>query len=343
MSVKPISKLTAGDEKRAMAVMKKSIVVEGLSYAPTLDDPKGYMERVRKAGVTATHITVTLSSDNCRGAFKTIDEWYRMAEDVGVDFALTVKDIIKAKKEGKVCVIMGSQSAVMLEDDLSLVRVFQKLGMKIIQLAYAEQNYIGSGGDDTDGGVSHFGRKVIEEMNKQGILIDVSHCGDKTVLDAIKYSEKPIAITHANPRKFNSHHRNKTDEQIIACAEKGGVIGLTAWTPISMVKKGVRPNIENFMDFVDYVVKLVGVDHVAFGLDLNPGWEYDSSGYYKWTKLYPSLAPKSFEERIVEGLEKGEEVKNIARGVVARGYSDEDMMKILGGNLLALFQKVWQP
>ena len=156
MSVKPISKLTAGDEKRAMAVMKKSIVVEGLSYAPTLDDPKGYMERVRKAGVTATHITVTLSSDNCRGAFKTIDEWYRMAEDVGVDFALTVKDIIKAKKEGKVCVIMGSQSAVMLEDDLSLVRVFQKLGMKIIQLAYAEQNYIGSGGDDTDGGVSHF-------------------------------------------------------------------------------------------------------------------------------------------------------------------------------------------
>lgn len=343
MCAKPISKLTPEEEERAMTVLHKSTVVEGLSYAPTLDDPKGYMERVRKSGVTATHITVARTEDNPRGAFKTIDGWYRMAENVGFDFALTTKDIIKAKKEGKVCVIMGSQSAVMIEDDLSLVRVFYQLGMRIIQLAYAEQNYIGSGGEDTDGGVSMFGRKVIAEMNKLGILVDVSHCGDKTVLDAIKYSEKPIAITHANPRKFNNHHRNKTDEQIIALAEKGGVIGLTAWTPISMVKKGVRPNVENFMDFVDYVVKLVGVDHVAFGLDLNPGWEYDSSGYYKWAKLYPSLAPESFEERIVEGLEKVEDVKNIARGLVARGYSDEDMMKILGGNLLALFQKVWQP
>ncbi len=97
------------------------------------------------------------------------------------------------------------------------------------------------------------------------------------------------------------------------------------------------------MDFIDYVVKLVGVNHVAFGLVLNPGWEHDRSDYERWTKLYPSLAPSSFEERIVEGPEKVEDVKNVARGLVARGYSDEDMLKILGGNSLELFRKVWKP
>jgi membrane dipeptidase len=343
MCAKPISKLIPEEEKRAMAVLQKATVIEGLSYSPTLADPKGYMERVRRAGVTATHITVTKTDAGAREALSDIAQWHRMADEVGFQFALTPDDIVTAKKEGKVCVIMGSQSAKMIEDDLSLVRIYSRLGMRIIQLAYAEQNYIGSGGEDVDAGVSLFGRKVIDEMNRLGILIDVSHCGDKTVMDAIKYSQKPIAITHANPRKFNSHHRNKTDEQIRALAEKGGVIGMTAWTPISMVKKGIRPNLEDFMDFIDYVVKLVGVDHVAFGLDLNPGWEYDRSDYDRWTKLYPSLAPSSFEERIVEGLEKVEDVKNVARGLVARGYSDEDMLKILGGNSLSLFRKVWKP
>ena len=125
-------------------------------------------------------------------------------------------------------------------------------------------------------------------------------------------------------------------------AEKGGVIGLTGWAAISMVKQGVRPNLEDFMDFVDYVVKLVGVNHVAFGLDLVPGWEYDSSDYDEWAKQFPSLAPPNFGERHTEGLEKIEDVKNVARGLVARGYGDGDISKILGGNFLNLLRKVWR-
>ena len=343
MCAKLISKLTAEEEKRAMSVLQKSIVIEGLSYAPTLQDPKGYMERVKKAGVTATHITVTKTDAAPREALSNISGWYRMAEEVGFKFALSVDDILATHKERKVCVIMGSQSAKMIEDDLSLVRVFYQLGLRIIQLAYAEQNYIGSGGEDVDAGVSLFGRKVIDEMNRLGILVDVSHCGDKTVMDAIKYSQKPIAITHANPRKLVNHHRNKTDEQMLACAEKGGVIGLTAWTSITTVKKGVRPTLEDFLDLVDYVVKLVGIDHVAFGLDLTPNWEYDRADYEEWIKRYPTLAPLKFEERLASGLEHVSNVKDISRGLVARGYSDEGILKILGGNLLELYRKVWKP
>jgi len=343
MHPKPISKLTTEEEKRAMELYQKATVIEGLTYSPALNHPVEYLEEVRKGGVTATHITVTPTWATLREALSTISGWYQNAERARVRFACSADDIVQAKKEGKVCVIMGSQNGKILEDDVSLVRIFHQLGMRIIQLAYAEQNYIGSGGDDVDAGISTFGRKIIDEMNKVGILVDVSHCGDKTVMDAIKCSQKPIAITHANPRKLINHHRNKTDEQMLACAEKGGVIGLTAWTSITTVKKGVRPTLEDFLDLVDYVVKLVGIDHVAFGLDLTPNWEYDRTDYEEWTKRYPTLAPLKFEERLVDGLENVSKVKDISKGLVARGYSDEDILKILGGNLLELFRKVWNP
>jgi membrane dipeptidase len=343
MHPKPISKLTTEEEKRAMELYQKAIVIEGLTYSPTLNHPVEYMEEVRKGGVTATHITVTKTWATLREALSSLSEWYRIAEKTGVRFAYSAEDIVQAKKEGKIRVIMGSQNGKILEDDVSLVRVFHRLGMRIIQLAYAEQNYIGSGGDDMDAGISTFGRKIIDEMNEVGILVDVSHCGDKTVMDAIKYSQKPIAITHANPRKLINHHRNKTDEQMLDCAEKGGVIGLTAWTSITTVKKGVRPTLEDFLDLVDYVVKLVGIDHVAFGLDLTPNWEYDRADYEEWIKRYPTLAPLKFEERLAKGLEHISNVKDISRGLVARGYSDEDILKILGRNLLELYRKAWKP
>jgi len=343
MCPKPIINLTAEEEKRAMGLYQKAIVIEGLTYSPTLNHPAEYLEDVRREGVTATHITVTKTWATLREALSSISEWDEIAGKTRIRFAYSAEDIIQAKKEGKVCVIMGSQNGIILEDDVRLVRVFHRLGMRIIQLAYAEQNYIGSGGDDVDAGISAFGRKIIDEMNKVGILVDVSHCGDKTVMDAIKYSQKPIAITHANPRKLINHHRNKTDEQMVACAEKGGVIGLTAWTSITTVKKGVRPTLENFMDLVDYVVKVVGIDHVAFGLDLTPNWEYDRTDYEEWIRRYPTLAPRKFEERLAEGLDHISKVKDISRGLVARGYSDEGILKILGGNLLELFRKTWNP
>jgi membrane dipeptidase len=342
MCAKRISELTPEEEKRAVDVYRKAIVIEGLTYIPNLVRPE-YLDEVRKAGVTGTHITVTETYATPRGALSTISGWHEIAEKEDFSFAYTADDLVQAKKGGKVCVIMGSQNAKILEDDLSLVRIFHRVGLRIIQLAYAEQNYIGSGGEDIDAGVSAFGRKVIEEMNKVGVLIDVSHCGDKTVMDAIKCSERPIAITHANPRKLIDHHRSKTDEQMLALAEKGGVLGLTAWAPITMVKKGVRPTLEDFMDIIDYAVKLIGVDHVSFGLDFSPLWDWDPDSYETWARLYPTLAPASLEERMVEDLERVPDMKNISRGLVARGYADEDIMKLLGGNLLELFRKVWSP
>jgi membrane dipeptidase len=109
-----------------------------------------------------------------------------------------------------------------------------------------------------------------------------------------------------------------------------------------MVKKGVRPHLEDFTDLMEYVIKLIGVDHVGFGLDLTPHWDWDPDDYYRWIKLYPGLAPENIDDRNVEGVHHLSQIENIARGLVARGYSDDDILKVLGGNFLNLFRRVWK-
>ena len=193
MCAKLISKLTSEEDRKAMEVYQRAIVIEGLSYSPILPHPE-YIEEVRKAGVTATHIGVTATNATLREALTTISGWYETVEKAGCRFAYSAADIVRGKKEGRVCVIMGSQNAKVFEDDICLVRIFHRLGLRIIQLAYGEQNYIGSGGEDVDAGLSLFGRKVVDEMNKVGILVDVSHCGDKTVMDAIKDSKSLLSL-----------------------------------------------------------------------------------------------------------------------------------------------------
>jgi len=341
MNARRIDELRESEEKRATELYKKAIVIDCLTFGPALQHPD-YLRETRDAGVTATHFTVFQAADYLLGALDYIAGWYEMAEQNDTIIALKPDDIVRAKEENRPCVIWGSQNAKPIEENIKHVRILHALGLRIIQLAYNDPNYIGTGGGQADRGLTEFGREVIDEMNRVGILIDVSHCGDKTVMDAIKYSEAPVAITHANPRARVNHTRNKTDEQMLALAEKGGVIGLTAWSPITMVKEGVRPDIEDFLDQMEYVIKLIGVDHVGFGLDLTPHWDWDPDDYYNWVKKYPRLAPANIEERTVDGLDHVSKIKNVARGLVARGYSDDDTLKILGGNFLDLFRRVWK-
>lgn len=341
MAIKQVDELIEEEESRATGLYQKATVIECLTYAPTLARPE-YIRETGDAGVTATHFTVLGIEDNLLGALDHVAGWYEMVQRNDAIIARTADDIVRAKEERRPCVIWGGQNAKPLEENLKYVRILHALGLRIIQLAYDQPNYIGTGGSEPDRGITKFGRKVIEEMNRVGVLVDVSHCGDKTVMDAMKYSQEPIAITHANPRARVNHTRNKTDEQMLALAEKGGVIGLTAWSPITMVKEGVRPDIEDFLDHMEYVIKLIGIDHVGFGLDLTPHWDWDPDDYHRWVKKYPGLAPANIEDRVVKDLHHVSKIKNIARGLVARGYPDDEILKVLGGNFLDLFRRVWK-
>ncbi len=337
---KKVSELSPEEKNRADKVFQNSIVVDCLTYGPKLAK-RDYLTEMHASGV-ATHFSVIDHDDNLIQGLQHIADWHEMIIENNAVLAKSVKDFATAKQSNKPCVIMGSQNPKPFEESLAHVRILYELGLRIVQLAYNSPNYIGTGGPGPDSGITAYGREVIDEMNRIGILIDVSHCGDKTVMDAIKFSKKPIAITHANPRSIVDHARNKTDAQMKALAESGGFIGLTAWSSISVVESGMRPHLEDFLDMMEYVINLIGIDHVGFGLDLTPHWDWDPNDYYnKFKKLYPNLSVDQVEERTVEGLHHVSLVKNISRGLVARGYSDEDISKVLGGNFIRLLGEVW--
>ena len=251
-----------------------------------------------------------------------------------------VADIVRAKRDGKCAVIMGLQNAdhFLTPQD---VQFFYDMGQRCAQLTYNSQNRIGSGSTDrVDGGVSDYGVAIIEAMNKAGMLIDVSHSGDRTTLDAIALSPKPIAITHSNCRALVDHPRVKTDEAIKALAAKGGVMGITGVR--MFVSKKEPTTIVDMVDHIDHVVKLVGIDHVGIGSDS------DLNGYDDTTpetnKMLRGAYKDSyaFREKIdTDGFDHPLKTYDLVEELIRRRYSDADISAVLGGNFQRLLTATW--
>jgi membrane dipeptidase len=338
--------LSKNEEERAQELHRKSIVVDGLQASVFTDQ---YFGTVRDAGVTAASPTVG-GFEDARGTIEHIADWYSKTQkhsDKAL-LATTVEDILRAKKEKKVAYIMNFQNTTMLGNNTDLVEVFYRLGVRQVQLTYQEKNFVGDGcGERTDCGLSHFGLQVIERMNKLGMLTDVSHVGDKTSTEAIELAEYPVC-SHSNVRSVNKNVRNKDDDTIKALAEKGsliGVVGHPAFTKWTRVEIGENPTVNDVLDHVDYIVKLVGVDHVGLGLDIidnSPPRRFDNQ------LLRPDVwgpPPRGYLEggpwTQVTGLGHVSEIINIARGLVHRGYSDEEIQKIIGLNWLRVYKNVF--
>jgi membrane dipeptidase len=257
-------------------------------------------------------------------------------------FAGSVSDIKQAKKENKTAVIMGTQNAVHLDDDLDNVAKLWQLGLRIIQLTYQGKNSFGAGcGADPDERLTEFGKELVRKMNDAGVVVDLSHCGYRTTLDAVAQSQLPCIFSHANARALCNHIRNKTDEQIVAMAQKGGVMGIVNYAPFSDIKKNRSPTISEFLDIMEYVIELVGIDHVGIGLDFTPTWT--QADYEQAKKTYPEIYLDYRMSQIpLKGLEDISSVSSITAGLVERGYAEEDITKILGGNFLRVFNLVWK-
>jgi len=343
-------------EEKAWAIHRESIVIDGLTYAPALEAEEkefGYFDELIKIGIAAGNMTVTGNNSGPLQGMKEISSWLNVLEKYSDKFMLvtTGKDIEKAKEQHKFGVIMGSQNADLLGDSLSLLPLYKKLGVRIIQFNYCYQNLLGEGcGERTDSGLSEFGLKVVEEMNRLKLIIDVSHCGDQTTMDAIKYSKDPVLATHSNPRGVVDHIRNKTDEHIKALAEKGGVIGLVPYCVMAAKTRGVRPTFEEFIDLVDYTVNLAGIDHVGIGLDLTPFEKVEP--FMKWAKTNPGISLwgtsgffSSERKHIFSDEKDGHQdvgkLIEITKELLKRDYSDQEVKKILGLNFLRVFKQVW--
>jgi membrane dipeptidase len=335
--------LTRNAEDRAKAVYERSVVID-CSNVPRLDST--YFERRIQAGVTAENITAPMPDD---GFYKAVDSllshrrWVRSNPKTALH-VLQTDDILQAKKERKTGVIFGPQNANFLEGRVDFLEVMYDLGIRIMQLTYNERNFIGDGCTErTDSGLSNFGIAVVREMNRLGVTVDLSHCGVSTFMDAVKVSEDPVLCTHANCRALNPNVRNKSDEQITALAEKGGVICVASYSPICETRTQTRPTIVDFVSHVDHIVNLVGVDHVGVGLDLDDTLSRES--HEAWALQYPQIAAGIYfgvDSLFAEGLDSVELFRNISRGLVWKGYSDTEIAKILGENVLRVLQRVWQ-
>lgn len=258
-----------------------------------------------------------------------------------------VEDILRCKEEGKIAWVPVVEGAAILENEVDRVDLLYGLGIRMMGITYSEGNTLGSGlKEDTDGGLTHFGRAVVKRMNDIGMAIDTAHCGSKTTMDVINASEKPIAISHVGARALWNIKRLESDEVLKACADKGGILGIEAAPHTTITSEDRVHSIETFMKHFEYIVDLCGIDHVTFGPDTLFG---DHVLLHHVTAEFMSLAQVNVssggefpEVPYVKYLENPNETShNILRWLVKHNYSDEDIAKVMGGNTIRFLKEVW--
>ncbi|HBT48808.1 MAG: Zn-dependent dipeptidase, microsomal dipeptidase-like protein [Caldanaerobacter subterraneus] len=249
-------------------------------------------------------------------ALKLIDKMHEIIDKSSeIELVLRGEDIDRIKSEGKIGALLSIEGGEALEGEIALLRIFYKLGVRAITLTWSLRNDLGDGVEGVpDAGLTSFGKQVVKEMNRLGMIVDVSHLNEKGFWDVIEISEKPVIASHSNAKALCSHRRNLTDEQIKAIAQKGGVIGIN-FAP-QFLRDDKRATIEDVLNHIDYMVDLVGEDYVGFGSD------FDGI----------SSTP--------EGLEDISKFPKIVEGLIKRGYTQEQIDKITHKNFENLIKKI---
>jgi membrane dipeptidase len=319
--------------------------IDGLEYS--IWDRTRFLEW-RDGGLDAVHVTLAIW-ETARDTLRTVGEWSHHFHD-NADLimpARTPADILEAKRDGKTAVILGLQNTTPFEDDLDLVWGFHHAGIRIAQLTYNIQNSVGAGcWEAEDSGLSsHYGKQLVREMNQAGMLIDISHCGERTCMGAIEASELPIALTHGNPREFVGMNvelamRNRSTELIKLLAERGGMIGLSMYPRLA--PGGNDCTLELFCDMVAWTVDLIGVEHVGIGTDLYLGHEPDVLKWWRMGRWSREVAiPISGLPKFPSWMESPAQFRNIEKGLAAKGLSEQEVALIMGGNFFNLFERVF--
>lgn len=323
----------------------RSVVIDA-SIASELDE--GQIARMRISGVTAVNYTVPHPQADLRRCLREIGETLDVI-DAHSDVLTLIRsadDIERAKREHRVGMILGPQNALPCEEDPHCFRVLRELGVLIMQLTYNERNGFGDGVTVADDrGLTPLGRRAVTEMDRVGMTIDLSHCGDRTTRDVIEASAHPVLITHANARALHPSPRNKPDDILRALAARGGVIGLTLWSP--MLAYDRHPGLPDFVRQVAYVADLIGIEHVAIGTDHSEGtpraqWELDFGPNGRYPSVTGNLGPwYRYETRFADGGSSVTDFPAIARAIATLGLSEQELGGVLGANLLRVFRATW--
>ena len=299
------------------------------------------------SGVDAVHVTVAFWQDfgETQTAISQWQEWFDEHADLILKVG-SVDDIDHARKTGRTGVILGFQNSSPIEDDLKLVERFHDLGVRIMQLTYNNQNLLGTGYcERNDAGLTLFGRNVVREMNRLGMIVDVSHTSEKTCFDAIEYSERPIAVTHANPRSFHDVARNKSDDLLVELGRSGGMLGFSLY-PLHL-DGGSDCSLESFCEMVARTADLIGVGHLGLGTDLCLGWGSEQLEFMRHgTWNIPdrsSDAPVPQWPDYPQWFRTNEDFGKVADGLRKTGFSEDEVGMVMGGNWYRFFQQGFEP
>jgi len=301
----------------------------------------------KASGITAVNLTVS-SAPNVADTFRDMGYWERELQahpDVLLKI-YSVVDLRRAKETRRLGLIYGFQNATMLEGDASNLDVFQRFGVRIIQLTYNDRNLLGDGClEPANAGLSRHGRDVVARMNELRMLVDLSHCGLQTTADGIATSSRPVAITHSGCRGVFDHPRSKTDDILRALASKGGVIGIYM---MPFINAQGQPMAADLVKQIEYAVKVCGEDHVGIGSDLsitphvvNAEYEAKHRRFVEGRKARGIAAPREEDYMFVKDLNVPRRLEMIADQLQSRGHSAARIEKIIGANWLRLFGEVW--
>lgn len=318
------------------------IVIDGCQYANWSEK---IFREMKDGGVSAVHVTICYHED-FRETVENMADWNRWFERFP-DLIMpgrTADDVRTAHETGRTAIIFGFQNCSPIEDDIGLVEICHQLGARFMQLTYNNQSLLATGCyEENDTGVTRMGRQVIAEMNRVGLVVDMSHSGERSTLEAIEISERPIAITHANPSFWHPALRNKSDAVLKALGDSGGMLGFSLYP--HHLKDKSDCTVESFCDMVARTADLMGIDHIGIGSDLcqdQPDSVVEWMRVGRWTKDidygegsasdagFPPMPPW-----FGGNLDFG----NIASGLRANGFSDADTAKVMGENWLAFFEQ----
>ena len=300
----------------------------------------------REAKLDAVHVTIAYHEDYDE-LLKRVDEWNIHFKDNSdlIFHGKTYKDIEKANEQKKTAIFFGFQNCSPIEDDINLIEKIHQIGCKFMQLTYNNQSLLATGCyEKVDSGVTNFGKEVIKEMNRVGIAIDMSHSAEKSTLDAIEISKKPIAITHANPSFWYKATRNKSNDLLKTLAQSGGMIGLSLYP--HHLKDGTNCNLENFCEMTAKTAEMIGVKNIGIGSDLclkqpdrvvewmrNGTWT-KSKNYGEGSKTKPGFPDQP------EWFQDARGFFNLEKGLKKIGFNQTEVEGILGNNWFNFYKNI---
>ncbi|WP_052823499.1 dipeptidase [Neotamlana sedimentorum] len=339
-----VSELT---KNKIEKLYKNAIVNDGLIIARNWSEDS--FKALAESGYTGFNASV--SSGDLTKCIENLNNWKnRIKENSGKLLLGTSAEVyIQAKKEGKTAVMLGFQNAAMIGKSLKNLDKLYDAGLRWMQLTYNSRNLIGDGSTErTNCGLSDFGIQVVNHMNERGIIIDLSHCGEQTTYEGIEFSSAPVSINHSMCEALHKNHpRAKTDGQIKAMADKGGMMGIISLGYMIGPKLGVETTLETYVDHIEHAINVGGIDHVGVSSDFAiQGLQATGSTYENWfvprlTRFKPSY--KVQWPPWIPELDKPDRFLQVAKVLDKRGYSTGDIEKILGLNWLRFYKETLKP